>query len=417
MKAISIKKIQILPIYLYFFISFFGIVLFFVYAFFIGHDAFCWIAMHHDPTLRFCDYFMHIQFCTEPEILYEKANKEMGCFPPFAYIIYFFLYKITSLKDVFPKNIEIADFNLFIFMYYSILSAVLFYYSIMLNKDKNKKFGFLFFLSLIFSVPCFMGGVERGNSMMIVFSLLMIFYNFYNNECSLKHKAIAIICLSICVCLKIYPGVFFLIYIKEKRYIELFIVLFLSCLMFFLPFCFFGGGNAFISWFNNVLSTMSHTYCGRIECIKGLIYTILDKFFNIKLQILTNISPYIFLVFNTILFFKSKNKFIELFLLCSIMTFFPTNAYRYTLCYLAIPLVCLTDDINVKKLRYYIFCMQYGLIFSIPTVLMCLIGVENKLYGFGGVTYVDIYMYTIAYIMLFFVYMLELKSKDEQTCK
>ncbi len=175
-----IKKAK--PIELYFAISFFGILLFFVLAIIYGHDAFSWVVMHHLSNLRFTDYFRHVSPCFDPVNLYWKNPNTDLCFPPLAYMMYFFLNRITKNDDIEFSSFETTGFNLFVFFYYTILSVFLLYNAILYRSKARFKISILLTLSLLFSIPFFMGCVERGNSTLLMVSLLILFYKFQGSK-------------------------------------------------------------------------------------------------------------------------------------------------------------------------------------------------------------------------------------------
>ncbi|ETP70820.1 Protein of unknown function (DUF2029), partial [Lachnospiraceae bacterium JC7] len=162
-----------------------------------------------------------------------------------------------------------------------------------------------------------------------------------------------------------YPAVFGLLYLKEKRYKEAIGLVLCGIVLFFAPFSLFGGYQGFRLWLKNVLDTMGRSDLRRIQYIKGVTRFIFDIIFKTDMPSITSLIPFVFLFIMIVLAWISVSQFREMFFLCAIMTFFPTNAYRYTLCYLAIPLIILLSGNLQDKISilYTTVITLYGLLF------------------------------------------------------
>ena len=111
-----------------------------------------------------------------------------------------------------------------------------------------------------------------------------------------------------------------------------------------------------------------------------------------------------FLFIMGFLSFLSNSKSRTVFFLCALMTFFPSNAFRYTLCYLAIPVIIELMENGDEMTHKGISTLEtvfYGLVFTIPTyfgaaTLFRLNFNEN----YPRTTCVEVWIYLMAYILM-----------------
>ena len=386
-------------------ISIVGIALFLLYSVTFGRISFDWLCMTNKPQYMFLDYFKHVLYTADPAKLYENATGEWGCFPPFIYMVYYLLYHMTAFLGLTPEywyDLMAVDQALTVFMYYSIFVAIAMLLSIQLWQKKSG--AIRLFICLILSAP-FFAGFERGNSIMLVFVILLVALKWRDDESHIKRE-IALILIAICAAIKIYPAIFGFLYIKDRRYKEGCRLLVYGIMFFFVPFVFFGGFNGFVHWLSNVNNTMVVFSIGRIEYIRGLVMTTAYLLTNSAstADYLSLVLPNLFLIFLLGLFFASACKYRAVFFLCALMVFYPSNAFRYTLCYLAIPLVMFLmehgDDILSDKLLIAeVIC--FALLFTIPT----LFGFFTNFNGIAfeknpHLTYVELRLYVMAYVVL-----------------
>ena len=401
---------KLTPYVLFTSLSLAGIITFFLFALVSGSDAFAWVMMRNTGVLYSLDYFQHMLFTAYPEAIYVIANGVWGVFPPLAYVFYRFMFLLTfngvlpTLGSGWPGWLELAatEHARTVFLYYSICVALLLAYAVNVWKKGNNHHKRLI-ICLLFSVPFFAGGFERGNSVMVVLPLLLIALKWRDSESKLERE-LAMIFIAVCAGLKIYPAIFGLLYIKEKRFKEAFRLLGYGIAFFFVPFLFFGGKNAFLLWLFNIIEATKTESLGRLEYFKGVACTLIYLVTGNSLPNLEVIITNLCLVLMILFFFISGDKYRTVFYLCCCMTFFPINAHRYTLSYLAIPLVMYLME-NGSKPEKDVFTIieivEYSFLFTIPTFW-------GLLTGFGllfseispHLTYVEFWIYIVAYSLL-----------------
>ena len=363
-----------------------------------------------NTDLRFCDLRMHVGFVANPSQLYIKANNETGCFPPLSYLMYYIISRMLSGDGHAPghmPDIDKTDFLGLVIVYYSIFAALLLLIGILIYADGRIERSLLCFICVMFSVPFYAGGVSVANSTLIVMALLLIALNLRERDSSVL-KELALFLIAICVGFKIYPAIFGLLYLLERRYKESVRLVIYSLILFFVPFSFFGGVDGFLHWLNNLGFTIGFDRFGRIQCIRGLFYTLAD-ILNLSGDLTgfgLKIIPVLFLLIMLTLATTSRSRYRRIFFLCAVMTFFPTNAYRYTLTYLSIPFIMLfmeepdtTGDIW-SNIETFIFSLVYAI--PVPLGLIMHFMATYEIYT---LTYVEGWLYAFAYLLLFCVFM------------
>ncbi len=416
------------PLTFYFLISFLGILTFFVYAFVYGGTIFDWLAMENNGQFNFIDFFMHIFFVKDRHILYRNNTNSaaMAIFPPLVYMMYYFFYKILYRVDSIPDDMyEAMDmpYAMLVFVYYTIFVVLFLFIAISQTGAKDRKTDIKLWISLILSAPFFAGSIEKGNSVAIAV-VLLIFALVLRNSDVRWHKEAALILIAVSAALKIYPAVFGLIYLLEKRWKEAARLIVYGIVFFFVPFVFFGRTAGFRVWLENISAASYMFEYGRIQFIKGAVYTTLMDLTGREYMGIAKVSPYIFLLLMLTLCCISVNKYRRIFFLCAIMSLFANYSYRYALCYLAIPLVFIIKESETTGSQSQSGCSKtdcsprfiemilYGLLFTIPTWLGIITDFELSYGSYTYImTYVDIYVYAVAYLLVLYMVIIEISDQ------
>ncbi len=364
-----------------------------------------WLMMEN-TDLGFCDLKMHVEFVADPKHLYERAFGPTGCFPPLSYVMYWFLYRLIYRGGQIPhyyEEIEHYPYLYFIIVMYSIVTVLLILAAIFLW-GQDKKRNIVLFITLILSVPFYAGGISVANSTVLVMTLILIALKLKDSDDKWLRE-LAIIIIAVCAGFKIYPAVFGLFYLLEKRFKEAARLTVYGIVLFFSPFLLFGGAAGFKKWWDNIQLTMEFNDYGRIQCIRGLIYTIGRYFGTEAPATLLKLAPVVFAVLMVILACVSRSRVRKIFYLCMIMVFFPTNAYRYTLCYLSIPLIVYLTDKKSDEDRniwVYIEMLMFACVYAVPIIMGKLMSFELT-YTYYTLTYVEGWVYASAYLLLIVV--------------
>lgn len=395
--------------WLFFALSYCGILCFLAFYKLTGDKALVWVAQENNPYMVGVDYFRHIEFSMRGADLYNYVEDVNGCFPAFAYVLYHLLFRLSSPDGGgphdwvvwgTPRRYQIVYFG------YLLFTAGLIFLGVYLHL-RRKKHGFLKVCLLSFSIlfsAAFLGsGFLVGNSTMTVVGVLLI--GLYLKDCdSAIAKEAALFLIAACAGLKLYPAVFGFMYLKEKRWAETVRLALYGIVIFTVPFYWFGGIEGAKLWIGHILGTMGGTEYGRIQFIKGLTYMILAKLSGSETSAIaqtgSSIMPLVFLILMIALGTLSRSRFRTILFYTCAMIFFPSNAFRYTLGYMAIPLVYwFVSSEQKNSILTGITDVLFGNIFTIPMWFGVLTGFALNL-GYFTLTYVELWIYTAAYLLL-----------------
>lgn len=283
---------------------------------------------------RYTDYFLHLGVASAPfgTNIYEYT--EMACFPPLAYLMYAFLARIGGYQAEDPaleREHPYYGHNMTIFLLYNIVCIVIMLYGISLFLKKR---GFvnqvLFPLLVIFSYPVAFTAMQRGNSVLLAAPLLMIALAWRDDPSKIKRE-LALVLIAVCAGLKIYPAVFGLLYLKEKRWGEALRLVLYGIVLFFAPFAFFGGIEGFKTFLKTIISLYGTINDGSIS---GFVASVVHNWFGSKTQLFCTLVQQGYLVFSLIAFFIVKNKRFEVLILCCLMAIYVSSGWMYTCIYL-----------------------------------------------------------------------------------
>lgn len=305
--------------------------------------------LFHDPSDTFMDFYNSI-YHTYLAIPYER-----GCiYPPFAYLLYTVFQKIVPLDIVSEGQFAIKNNQMgqMTFIIYIVITIVTLAYMIYINKKGEKIEKFLLLFILLFSTPILFT-LERGNIVILTLIFLMIYVFYYDSENKILRE-IALIALAMAVATKIYPAVFGLLLLRDKKIKEAIRCVLYGIIIFFGPFLFFGGLKNVPLMFNNIFSTASGF------AINGLGYKVnigntiaaAAKLFGLEGQVdlLIQVAPYVLLLISVPAAFFIKDRWKSVGILAAILAIVPDFSYVYTLIFLIIPLVMFLNKEKKEKL-------------------------------------------------------------------
>lgn len=151
-------------------------------------------------------------------------------------------------------------------------------------------------------------------------------------------KERALLCIAVAAGLKIYPAVFGILYIKEKRYQEAARLVLYGILCFFVPFVFFGGIHGLFQMLQNQRELHSQVYYGW-KSIQSTWNQIDNRFLHLNLPVIGKVLTGMYAVLAAVGVWVAQDKWKRLFLLCSMMVIVPFWAGSYTPFYFTIPFI------------------------------------------------------------------------------
>ena len=366
----KIKKIINDKYNIFLILSLIGTIIYFIWLI-IAEDSkpSDWLAMGNNYDWQFSDFFRHIIYASDLKNIY--YNPVDSAFPPFAYLFFYILYRMNPTKYVMDqlhwRDAQNFQFNLLIFLMVEIIAIILLYIIIkkIFKKTSDTK-AFIFLLVVLLSAPFLSGAIERGNPVLITLTLIISSLYLKDSENKI-YRHLSLILLAMAIGFKIYPGIFIILWLKEKRFKDILFFILYCFIIVILPFAFTGGIESIFQYYNNIKFMNLLPPTDRWTSIELYYYSFCNA---LKLNYYAGFSDilrYLFFGIGIILSITTKEKWKAMLFLSSIMTVFVPNAYRYVSIYLLIPLIyylCTKED--KLKIIDYIHLVLFGLIFTIP---------------------------------------------------
>lgn len=317
------------------------------------------------------DYFM--DFYNPLSELFDGPYAHGSIYPPLPQLFYKFMLRLIPY-DIAAHGgfaIRLSDSGQIVFLMYMIITLLIFIILLLEIKKGSRLEKYIFSVLILFSAP-FLYQFERANIIFIALLFLIIFI-FFKDSKNRIIREIAIASLAVSAGIKLYPLLFSLLLIKERRIKDFFKILFYSAIVLIVPFFILGGLSQLTVLFNNILSTSNGStgwgvgYSVNIQNITRIIFAIFGNFgddtifigriFSVLILILGVIS---------VLFLRSKWKTVTLLSLLIVMV--PPISFEYTLIFMIIPLIMFLDYEEKEKWIDYLYMACFILIF-IPFTL------------------------------------------------
>lgn len=238
------KKQRITPEIIFYIAALTGIAV--MFAMLIISEGKAMYVMGYGESLA-CDFWNHIRRLLNYESLYGNQMDSDAIFPPLAYcFLQFFaqcLRHFDSSVDVAVTGYGILVLNLYLLIFMAAFVLVLQYSYHTTRKLFQIALPFLF----LFSYPFWGCAFERGNP--VIYAMLFLLIGMMVKDHQNKFvREMALISVAIAAGFKIYPALFGLIWLEEKRYKEAARLLIYGLAAFFIPFAFFGGIHGVVDY-------------------------------------------------------------------------------------------------------------------------------------------------------------------------
>ncbi len=322
-----------------------------------------------DERPLFYDHFDHIKYSLQGNITGVYNVNVNACFPAFAYFFYGFLAHLCTVDQV-----GTADFAHVLNTNSGVVTLVFVYgiffvsIALLLSKQLTSKIGEYYtnaFIILLLLSSIFLMTVASGN-LTIGAMILTLFSLYFRDSKSAALRELSMIMLAMAASLKVYPAIWGLLYIKEKRYKDAIKQIIYGILFFLVPFAFFGGVGGFIQFIKNLAQV------SKIVTSISLV-GILHKFFSFFLNdqmatILARIIDYLYLITTVLLvFLRKKIDWKSYALFAGAMFIFNTESGSYCMIYWTIAIVAFVSEIGAKRdasVLEYIYAILFAVSFS-----------------------------------------------------
>lgn len=295
-------------------------------------------------------------------------------YPPICYLFYYILSRFIPIQylEQGGKAVRSCQEGRTLLVIYTVITTVLLVHMIksLLQKQKVKELVVCF---VLFSPP-FLYQFERANIILPTLILLMIFLE-WKDEKGLK-KNIALLALVIATCFKIYPGIFGILLLKEKRWKDVIICVIGGAIALIIPFFFVGGLEKLFVWVASLTSGMGSTmgmsqgvgckvnYANIFATLWSLLGNTLTESTFLSGKIFARILTMCLLIAS---FFQTEKWKVSA-LLCSIMIGLPDFSFMYVMIFMVIPLVQF-----INKKTYIRLDIIYAILLSLQFAMILFI--------------------------------------------
>lgn len=321
----------------------------------------------HDINDYFMDFYNSIYHANnDPYAL-------RSIYPPFTYLIYKFFSIFISNDIISHGSLAIRDSQggniaLLVFQMTSFIPLILG----VNNFNKGTKLEKAIFTSIVLLTSPFLFAYERGNIIILSLVLLMMFVFIKDNENKVLRE-LSFICLAMSACIKVYPAIFGLLLIKDKRYKEAIRTIVYGILIFFIPFMFFGGISSIVGMLEGIVLTtdmfsmVGFGYLVDLGSSLRLLFNGILGIDGVFIQTIAKVLPYMLLVGGCVCLWSIKKEWKQVCLLTTLIVLVPGFSWTYVLIFFIIPLIMFINEENKNK-RDYIYLIFFVLIFgSWPT--------------------------------------------------
>ena len=283
----------------------------------------------------FMDFFNTMESVRMGDPYYADAN-----YPPLVFLLFKVLYHIVIPGDIsnlpnprgeaFEMRSYMPSMLMMLLMYLA-CSLVIALCIRKMMRDQCSGANDLFVVSVFVSGP-FVFLLERGNVLLITFSLVMLFFTFQDSE-KRWQRVLGYMSLAAAASMKLYPAVFAILLLKEKRYRSFWLTVVLGVTLFVLPFFFFEGVSSISAFFTGLLKSSSeqgargfglnYSFCNLISLIMGMV--------GVRVELPASFLSLVALLISLVIFLCAESHWQKVFACSLACVWVPSFSYTYTL--------------------------------------------------------------------------------------
>lgn len=276
---------------------------------------------------------------------------------------------------------------------------------------------FCVLMIMLLSAP-FLFEYQRGNTILLAVIFLLFFLHFKDSPSPLLRE-LALISLACAAGIKIYPALFGLLLLREKRWLDSFKAVCYGLIVMFVPFVLFGGSEALFKLLETLRSSTETTYG------QGLYYQVsLTNFLRVlgmqlgwpDLSVIScgKIVSYLLLALSVPAVILSGKQWKAIAVITFAIILVPGFNFYYALCYAVIPILFFLNE-GEKGPVGYLFAVGFALLLS-PVylgVLHEIQGVSVGLFPLTVATVIQSGFCIILDLILIFEALILLRSRRE----
>ena len=291
-------------------------------------------------------------------------DSRWATFPPFAYTLYY-LVNVCYTRAIYPY--EVLAYTVI-----TALTCVIILYAIQSIFRRYHKGSvahsepLMLTLCLLFS-GIMIFAIERGNSVVNTLAMLLMAFALRDGERPWQREA-ALLLIAAAAGFKVYPCIFGLLYLFEKRYREAFRLLVYGVLIFFVPFLWFGGVQGFSRFLQNqqeIQSSVRSDYFTSIPSIASYLAAEFGWDAGVALPIGKAVAA-VFAVLLAAGVWLQKKLWLRVTLMVSLFTLVPGWSAEYMGIYMMLPFVLFYCDDQGSRWQALYTALFAGVFILLP---------------------------------------------------
>lgn len=306
----------------------------------------------------FMDYYNMLANSFNDNVYEQYSN-----YPAGALLIWDFLNKWIPSGEEITDGFFLRDYMPAVlgYIFYCVLSIIVCYELLKWKLCENNYAKAIFAIVIMISGPVIFL-FERGNVLFLTWILAMIYVFNYDSP-KLSIRLLAYFALAIASAIKIYPCIFGILTVIQKRYKETLALLILGICSFFVPFFFYNGIESISAMFKGLTLSFDNS----VQVGMGYNYS-MNNIINIICNISGNpifthefviLSLLISLLIGGCIFYFNEERWKKIYALTLLMIWVPSFSYTYTLIFFVIPLIFYLNECQRKKDIVFIFVFAF----------------------------------------------------------
>lgn len=325
-----------------------------------GNSASIFTLTNDRCTGLFCDFYVPLKTVVCDGVPMDSYYAQTGDIYPAAAIFFFRFMALFIPEDyrVYSTQFKMSvpTFVWLIFCVFCLFAL----YCFLVRRANCGKYRKMLCLGLFCSAP-FLFMIERGNVLLFCLVCTAIFLLYYDSD-SRFLREFALIALAIAAAIKIYPAIFGLMLVREKRFAQAARCVVYGFTLFFVPFLFLDGADSFLLFVKNLKGFTSNEVAAARDNLINFSYllTNLAVLFGSSGGAGASLAghlllPVVLFLGAASLFTKKRHK--AVLALAMLMALTPGRGGYYLLAFYLLPLFffLMEKDLDTWDLLYVIF--------------------------------------------------------------
>ena len=365
----------------FFYVVFAVFLALFLVSIYSTHGASLKGALFSDSSDTFMDHYNSVVY-NQVDDPYEI----LVVYPPLASLLYKLCNMIIPADDYVTvvtdpaelaqeRFIRVGQSFTFQFILYAVIALLIFLAALAFLKKGGTAEKLLFATVAILSAP-FIYMADRGNNVLLPVAFTIFFLVFYKHDSKILRE-VALISLAVAIALKIYPVVFLVLLIADRKYKEFFRECIYIFVFLILPFfIFYNGLDSIRLMLRNLRGfdekrTTEDNIAGNLDFkrIFFFLYGGLRRYTGITItesrrELYATLFRYGLSFICGLCGLFAKRQWKRVALLSAVLYGFPGSASTYILLFMIIPLAMFLDDEKEQNVRNYayLFCLALTIV-------------------------------------------------------